>query len=188
MFASKKQNTTVIAEGLKIVGSIATDGLVEVYGQIDGEMRCASVVISHQAHVAGTMMADHVVVDGKVDGPIQCGEVILKSRAHVIGDIACDSVIIEKGAFIEGRLVRSHGANGRGRVAFAAEPARMLESDSVRKEELVEEARHLSGDPDLLIDEALAYLAKRGNAEAKAFLTPSADEAPPNGIQKRRTN
>ena len=39
-----------------------------------------------------------------------------------------------------------------------------------RKAELVVEARHLSGNPILLVDEALTYLAKRGNAQAKAIL------------------
>ena len=74
MFASKKQNTTIIAEGLKIVGSVATDGLVEVYGQVDGEMRCASVVISRQAHVAGTMVAEN-----EIDLETRLKEVFIRS-------------------------------------------------------------------------------------------------------------
>ena len=37
MFASK-QRGTVIAEGLKIVGSVTAEGLVEVNGQIEGEI------------------------------------------------------------------------------------------------------------------------------------------------------
>jgi cytoskeletal protein CcmA (bactofilin family) len=113
MFASKKLNTTIIAEGLKIVGSVTADGLVEVNGQVDGELHCTSLVVSRTAMIAGTIAAEHVVVDGKVEGPILGGDVVLKSQAHVVGDIACESVIIEKGAFIEGRLVRSRGANGR---------------------------------------------------------------------------
>jgi cytoskeletal protein CcmA (bactofilin family) len=37
MFASK-QRRTVIAEGLKIVGRVTAEGLVEVNGQIEGEL------------------------------------------------------------------------------------------------------------------------------------------------------
>ena len=36
MFASRHRGT-VIAKGLKIVGSVTAEGLVEVNGQIDGE-------------------------------------------------------------------------------------------------------------------------------------------------------
>ena len=54
MFASKR---TIIAEGLKIVGSVTAEGLVEVNGQIEGELHCTSLIISRKAHVAGTSRA-----------------------------------------------------------------------------------------------------------------------------------
>src|SRR5712691_4188159 len=98
MFASK-QRGTVIAEGLKIVGSVTAEGLVEVNGHVDGELHCTSLIISRKAHVTGSIAAQRVVVDGKVEGPIQGGEVVLKSRAHVVGDIHHQSLAIERGAY-----------------------------------------------------------------------------------------
>lgn len=175
MFASKKQKTT-IAEGLKIVGSITTDGIVEVNGHIDGEMHCASIIVTSTGHVFGTLTAENIIVDGRVDGPIQGGEVMLKSQAHVLGDIRCQTVIIEKGAFMEGRLVRTRGANGlKSEIEEAKKAAEAVRNDAeaesaTHKAELVIEARHLSGNPNLLADEALVYLAKRGNTQAKAIL------------------
>ena len=80
MFASRHSGT-VIAKGLKIVGIVAAEGLVEVNGQIEGELRCSSLVIARGAHVTGTIAAERVVVDGKVEGPIHGGEVLLKSQA-----------------------------------------------------------------------------------------------------------
>ena len=71
MFASKHRGT-VIAKGLKIVGSVTAEGLVEVNGQIEGEMHCTSVSVSRGALVA----AERVIVDGIVEGPIQGGEVV----------------------------------------------------------------------------------------------------------------
>ena len=100
MFASKQG--TVIAKGLTIVGSVTAEGLVEVNGQIDGELHCTSLVIARGAHVTGIVVAERVVVDGKVEGPIQGTEVILKSKAHVVGDIHHRSLAIEKGAFFDG--------------------------------------------------------------------------------------
>jgi cytoskeletal protein CcmA (bactofilin family) len=111
MFASRRQGT-VIAKGLKIVGSVTAEGLVEVNGQIDGELHCTSLIISRGAHVTGTVAAERVVVDGTVEGPIQGGDVILKSQAHVVGDIHHQSLAIEKGAYFEGRSIRVRGANG----------------------------------------------------------------------------
>ena len=93
MFASRQQGT-VIAKGLKIVGSVTAEGLVEVNGQIEGELHCTPLVIAREAHVTGTVAAERVVVDGKVEGPIQGGEVVLKSQAHVVGDIHHQSLTL----------------------------------------------------------------------------------------------
>ena len=111
MFASK-QRGTVIAEGLKIVGSVTAEGLVEVNGQIEGEIHCTSLIISRKAQVAGTIQAERVVVDGTVEGPIQGGSVMLKSGAHVVGDIHHQSLAIESGAFFDGRSIQIRG-NGQ---------------------------------------------------------------------------
>ena len=98
MFGSK-QRGKVIAKALKIVGSVTAEGLVQVNGQIDGELHCTLLVITRGARVNGTVAAKRVVVDGKVEGPIQGGEVVLKSQAHVVGDVHYQSLAIESGAY-----------------------------------------------------------------------------------------
>jgi cytoskeletal protein CcmA (bactofilin family) len=111
MLGSKRRGT-VIAKGLKIVGSVTAEGLVEVNGQIDGELHCTSLVIARGAHVNGIVAAERVVVDGKVEGPIQGGDVVLKSQAHVVGDIHHQSLAIERGAYFDGRSMQIRG-NGQ---------------------------------------------------------------------------
>jgi len=111
MFASR-QRGTVIAKGLKIVGSVTAEGLVEVNGQIEGELHCTSLVIARGAQVNGIVVAERVVVDGTVEGPIQGSEVILKSQAHVVGDIHHRSLAVERGAYFDGRSVQIRG-NGQ---------------------------------------------------------------------------
>jgi cytoskeletal protein CcmA (bactofilin family) len=115
---------TVIAEGLKIVGSVTAEGLVEVNGQIEGELHCSSLIISRNAQVAGAIVAEKVIVDGRVEGPIQGGEVVLKSQAHVVGDIHHQALAVEKGAYFEGRSIQGHQVNGQqpDRVAKKSPP------------------------------------------------------------------
>ena len=105
MFASK-QRGTVIASGLKIVGNVTAEGLVEVHGQIEGELHCTSLIIAPGACVTGMIAAKQIVVDGKVEGPIRGSDVLLKSNANVVGDISHQSLAIEKGAHFEGRSVQ----------------------------------------------------------------------------------
>ena len=112
MFTFKPKGT-VIAEGLKIVGSVTAEGLVEVNGQIEGEVHCTSLIISHKAHVSGTVEAERVVVNGKVEGPIHGGDVILKSQAFVVGDILHRSLTIENGAHFDGRSLKASATDGQ---------------------------------------------------------------------------
>jgi cytoskeletal protein CcmA (bactofilin family) len=138
MFASK-QRGTIIAEGLKIVGTVTAEGLVEVNGQIEGELHCTSLVIARKAHVAGTIQAEQVVVDGTVEGPIQGGDVSLKSQAHVVGDIHHQSLAIERGAFFDGRSVQIR-ENGQTPAKLERKLARQI----ANRETLSAESRGLN--------------------------------------------
>jgi cytoskeletal protein CcmA (bactofilin family) len=110
MFKSKG---TIIAEGLKIRGSVSAEGLVEVNGQIEGDVHCTSLFISPKAVINGGVEADRVVVNGKVVGPIRGSEVMLKSHAHVVGDIQCQHLSVERGAYFDGRSTCSPQTNMR---------------------------------------------------------------------------
>lgn len=153
MFASKRQST-VIAEGLKIVGSVTAEGLIEVNGRVDGDLHCAALVIAKKALIVGTIVADRIVVDGRVEGPIQAGEVVLKSQAHVIGDIKCQTLIVERGAFIEGRLM--HASAGTSPLLDDLTKGRDLEQERIARGEIE--------------SEAVAFLARRTEGEGKGAL------------------
>jgi cytoskeletal protein CcmA (bactofilin family) len=110
---SLKSKGTVIAEGLKIVGVVTAEGLVEVNGQIEGEVHCTSLIISPKGRVSGTVEAEQIVVYGNVEGPIQGGDVVLKSQAYVVGDIIHRSLTVENGAHFDGRSLKTRSANGQ---------------------------------------------------------------------------
>lgn len=128
-----KRRGTIIADGLKIVGSVTAEGLVEVNGHIEGDLHCTSLVVSPKASLIGGIDADQVVVNGRVEGPIRGGAVLLKSRAHVVGDIQHNSLAIEAGAFFDGRSVRASGTNLR--RAEADKPEKL--SARLRREQAV---------------------------------------------------
>lgn len=133
MFSSGT-NETVIAEGLKIEGKVAADGLVKVHGTILGDLHCTSLIISDKAQVTGTVVADTIVVDGTVEGPIRGSDVTLKSQAHVTGDIHHTSLAIEKGARFDGR---SKQVNGTGTDKASGKvkklPSRKITQDNVEQ-------------------------------------------------------
>ena len=108
-----RRKGTVIAEGLNIRGNISADGLVEVNGHIEGDVRCKFLLVSAQAVINGGIEAECVAVNGRVEGPIRGSEVVLKSRAHVLGDIQHQSLCVEPGAYFEGRSMHPPESNVR---------------------------------------------------------------------------
>ena len=65
MFGSK-QDKTVIGQGFKIMGSVSADGMVQVNGQIEGDLSCASLIVSPGAQILGAVTAEYVEVNGTV--------------------------------------------------------------------------------------------------------------------------
>ena len=126
MFGFRRRGT-VIDQGLKIVGNVTADGLVEVRGRIEGDLECSSLVIAKTASILGSVAAEHIVVDGRVEGPVIGRDVCLKSGAHVVGDVQHDILRIESGAHFDGRsLTNGHNANDASKVEqLEPAPARM---------------------------------------------------------------
>jgi cytoskeletal protein CcmA (bactofilin family) len=110
MFGFRRRRT-IIAEKLKIVGSVTAEGAVEVNGDLEGDLRCKSLTVSRKARIRGSVQADRIVVSGKVEGPIRGRTVALKSCASVTGDIVAKSLSIEQGAFFDGRSASVSATN-----------------------------------------------------------------------------
>jgi cytoskeletal protein CcmA (bactofilin family) len=123
MFGSRR-GRTVIGDGLKIFGNVTAEGLIEINGQIEGDLQCTSLIVSPKGRIVGHITAQQVVVNGRVEGPIEGGDVVLKSQAHVVGDIHHQTLTIEKGAYFDGRATQAHGANGRQPETITKEPIR----------------------------------------------------------------
>jgi len=129
MFRSK-QGKTVIGQGFKIMGSVNAEGVVQVNGKIEGELNCASLIVTPGAEILGTVTAEHVEVNGTIEGPIYGGDVVLRSKAHVVGDIHHQSLTIGKGAYFEGRSVQAQAAENSSPSSSAKKSSsRKIEQD-----------------------------------------------------------
>lgn len=98
---------SIIGEDLTVTGNIISKGEVQIEGEIEGDIHCASVVIGDKATVTGGVIAEDVVVRGRVLGSVRGNRVTLQSSSHVEGDIYHQSLAIEQGAFFEGKSRRA---------------------------------------------------------------------------------
>src|SRR5262245_65300173 len=94
---------SVIDAWLTITGNLQSEGEVQVDGQINGDIRCAHLVVGKDATVTGNIVAEEVVVRGKVTGVIRANRVILQDSARVESEIFHKKLAIEEGAVFDGQ-------------------------------------------------------------------------------------
>jgi cytoskeletal protein CcmA (bactofilin family) len=100
---------SVIGNDLKIVGQglkIISQGTLQVDGDIEGDVEGVEVIIGEQGKVAGTVLAQRVIVRGTVLGVIRGVSITLQSTCHVESDIHHMSLAIEQGAHFHGHSRR----------------------------------------------------------------------------------
>lgn len=99
---------SVLSAGVHIIGNLMdVEGVIDVDGQIDGNIRCHTANIRPNAHVRGDIQADIVHVYGAVDGTVKAKSVALYATAKVVGVIMHESLTIEDGAFVDGKFKRT---------------------------------------------------------------------------------
>ena len=72
--------TSCISRGTTIVGKISGEGIVQVFGHVDGELRALTVLIDEGAKVEGDVVAEELTVGGQVKGTIHANRVKLNSQ------------------------------------------------------------------------------------------------------------
>ena len=119
--SASKMVPSIIGEDLTIRGNVISAGEIQVDGEIEGDIRCGSLLLGDKSKVTGGVAAEDVVVRGHVVGSIRGLRITLQAQSHVEGDIFHQSLAIEQGAYFEGKSRRSDnplaeikapGANG----------------------------------------------------------------------------
>src|SRR6478672_10551405 len=82
----------IIGQGLKIIGR----GVLQVDGEIEGDVQAVEVIIGEQGKVTGMVAGEQVVVRGKVSGVVCAKSVMLQASSEVQGDVHHISFAIEQ--------------------------------------------------------------------------------------------
>ena len=103
--ARKVSVASLIADGVRIRGDLATESDLHLDGCVEGDLRVCHLTIGETGAVNGTITAENVEIRGAVKGTISARQVRLWATARVDGDISHTELSIEAGAHFEGRSV-----------------------------------------------------------------------------------
>ena len=121
---------SLIGDDLTITGNIVSEGEIQVDGNVQGDIHCASLVVGEDAQIEGSVVADDVVVRGRIVGSIRGQRLSLQNSCHVEADISHKSLVIEQGAFFEGKSRRADDVAAE-KPSDAAKPGPQAQSSKV---------------------------------------------------------
>jgi cytoskeletal protein CcmA (bactofilin family) len=120
MFNRSEKHTahvdTLIGRSARIQGDVEFSGGLHIDGQVTGNVRvvpggAASVSVSEQGLIEGSVEAPQVVLNGTVNGDIFASErVVLGAKARVRGNVSYGVIEMALGAEITGRLIPASAA------------------------------------------------------------------------------
>jgi cytoskeletal protein CcmA (bactofilin family) len=142
-----------IGYGMTIVGKIVGDGVLEIFGRFEGELRAATVLIGEGAHVEGKVIAQELTIGGRVKGTIHAIRVTLHGAAVVEGDIFHQSLSIEGTARFEGSSRRENPTDTSSNVRLKGSNLQIPTQPPVAS---IEGVRKFKSPPDNVIDWASA--------------------------------
>ncbi len=105
--ASSGTAPSYLGNDLLLKGNLVSKGEVQIDGQVEGDIRCTSLVVGEKADIKGGICAHDVVVRGHVSGSIHGVRVTLESSSQFEGEVFHKTLAIEQGAFFEGQSRRS---------------------------------------------------------------------------------
>jgi len=91
-----------ISSEMTVVGKIVCNGIIKIYGFVEGELSASNAIIADGARIDGDIVAEELTIGGRVKGNIYAHRVKLRDTAVVEGDIYHRSLSIDENAWFDG--------------------------------------------------------------------------------------
>lgn len=101
---TEKDPTSVIGADTVITGNIEASVDLHIEGRVNGDVRCATLILGENSAVMGSVYADRVRVSGRIEGSVETKDLAIEATARVIGDVSYERLRIANGGIFEGNM------------------------------------------------------------------------------------
>lgn len=95
---------SIISEGFEFVGTITSEGTLNIAGVVKGKITAKSVLVDIEGQVEGELNADQLMVKGKVIGDVKCQDLNVGPRAYMDGTVSYQNIHIQRGGRVAGKF------------------------------------------------------------------------------------
>ena len=116
---------TVIAAGVTLAGTLRGEGVVQVEGNVEGEIELkGAMIVTSTGRVKGPVTADVVQVAGHIEGGVLARDHMrLEKTGSLEGDVTTVSLVVEDGGRLNGRSSMLKPGNENPKYEAPAKPA-----------------------------------------------------------------
>ena len=106
-----RPTATIIAKGVKVEGDFASDGDVQIEGEVKGSLATKGrLTVGPEAIIHAEVKAGDAVIAGTVEGNVTVERrVDLKSTAKLSGDLTAEALTVESGPKVNGKMTVGQG-------------------------------------------------------------------------------
>ena len=97
---------SVLGPDLHLSGIVATAGVLEVHGRVEGEVTAGALVVGPAGTVSGRIQTNETEVIGQLRGEVGCTSLTVRDGGRLAADVVCEIVVVENGAQVQGRFAR----------------------------------------------------------------------------------
>lgn len=103
-----KDAETIIGSSIKVKGNFVGQGNIVIEGFLEGSVRTeANLFIGEKAKIIANIEAAEATINGEIKGNLKIHEYLaIGSSAKIFGDITYSEISIEKGAIINGQILK----------------------------------------------------------------------------------
>jgi cytoskeletal protein CcmA (bactofilin family) len=102
--AETAEEISIIGSGIRVTGNIeATDDL-HLLGQVEGDVRCVTLILGERSVIRGSVYAERVRAAGTVEGAIETKDLAVEATARLHGDITYSRIRIANGGVVDGKM------------------------------------------------------------------------------------
>ena len=125
-----KSPMSMIGADIVVTGNIEAQVDLHIEGRVNGDVRCATLILGENSTVNGSIYADRVRVSGTVEGAVETKDLAVEATARVTGDVSYERLRVANGGVVEGQMrrrVSEETSNDAGKLKLVEprpEPAR----------------------------------------------------------------
>ena len=130
---AKKMNTTVVFEGIRIVGDVKGSHNYYLNGDLEGKINLsAMLIIGRSGKFSGEAKAENVVVEGEFEGKLTAKEKVeIRDTGQFVGDIWAPSVLVSDKAYFQGKVTMTR--DGKSETREVREKVREISQPQEKK-------------------------------------------------------